>query len=333
MRNLISSIEEIMEGGEESSHHSGSMAAGRPATLESRTTNHYGPSGFNEDTSTSQMWRSGYEPILTAPTLSQITRSDKFSTWLEKHEHYESIALGIPSLNAIYDLESQQSKRSKTKKSSHAGQSAPVANASPANDKFQQEFTTLPASVSSVKSPLPLRYKPLVSSRYTSKSHHKHFAKADGIYSESEDLTRKATVSTNDSSRQGLEKTMSRIVDQIMEEFWAMFNGHGTTGIVQSTNTTSSTSKGKGKQVSEGTGISAPPSSSNRKRQNDDQDEAGEYRDGSSSGPRKHPTPPETSKAAVKFACHFRKHDPEKYSIYSHHVCSLTPWYSLARLK
>jgi hypothetical protein len=119
---------------------------------------------------------------------------------------------------------------------------------------------------------------------------------------------------------------VSLIVDHLMEEFWS-------TGIVQRTNSGSPTSKGKEKQADHATGNTAPPSSSSRKRQYDDQDESGEDKDGSPSRPRKYLTPPNTSIPAAKFACPFRKHDPGKYSIHIHRVCSLTPWDSLARLK
>ncbi|KAH8780531.1 hypothetical protein F5882DRAFT_259698, partial [Hyaloscypha sp. PMI_1271] len=33
------------------------------------------------------------------------------------------------------------------------------------------------------------------------------------------------------------------------------------------------------------------------------------------------------------FACPFRKHDPQKYSIHSHRVCALTSWDTIARVK
>jgi len=167
------------------------------------------------------------------------------------------------------------------------------------------------------------------------------FGSAGGAWTTSKTAHNREIKSVDDDSYQKMANATSPtlslrqkdVVDDVMEEFWAMFKGRGATGTVQGTTNSSSAAEGKGKQTLQASGNSTSSSISSRKRQNEDRDESFEDRDGAPRRPRKCPPPPDPAKDASKFACPFRKHDPEKYSIHSHRVCSLTPWGSLARLK
>jgi hypothetical protein len=88
---------------------------------------------------------------------------DQVTAWVGRPEQYELIALGLPSPNATYDPEPNQSKSSKGNKF------ARISKADPARDQLQEELAAFTSNVSSVKSPIPLHDTPLVSSKYISK--------------------------------------------------------------------------------------------------------------------------------------------------------------------
>jgi hypothetical protein len=121
------------------------------------------------------------------------------------------------------------------------------------------------------------------------------------------------------------------LVDSVMEEFWAIFNQEWDAGFKQRNGDS------RGSSSSSNDSILAPRANAStghvqRKRQrveseNSDGDDA---RDVES---RQQPKPKRGSEDLIKFACPFRKHDNSTYNIYTHRVCALSHWQTIARVK
>jgi hypothetical protein len=129
-----------------------------------------------------------------------------------------------------------------------------------------------------------------------------------------------------------LDPMWQALVGRIMEEFYLILNQDWAAQVTQRPGGCSSTS-GDGKDC--GTlvdKVSLPTSQQKRQRSynEDSADESGNRK------PRKQrggPRLPSERSIPARFACPFRKHNPQKYGIYSHRVCALTSWDTIARVK
>ena len=122
------------------------------------------------------------------------------------------------------------------------------------------------------------------------------------------------------------------LVERIMDEFWIVFNQDWATGITQHSGG-SPTSVDSNDRVTSAEKESF--SSSQQKRQRSDKEDSPD--ESGNKKPRRQgghgPRPSSRLTDLARFACPFRKHDPQKYSIHSHRVCALTSWDTIARVK
>jgi hypothetical protein len=129
-----------------------------------------------------------------------------------------------------------------------------------------------------------------------------------------------------------LSSRRSSLIDGIMDKFWSKFDQSWEAQATQRAgNSLSSSGEGSARGTPEASVSSTSQSTlpSKRQRFDDEQpDESGNKKRrqpnvGSSKGPQ----------SQVKFACPFRKHDPQKYNMYNHRVCALKHWDTIARVK
>ncbi|EPE26352.1 hypothetical protein GLAREA_02264 [Glarea lozoyensis ATCC 20868] len=121
------------------------------------------------------------------------------------------------------------------------------------------------------------------------------------------------------------------LVDSVMDEFWAIFNQEWDAGFKQR----NGDSRGSSNSSNDSTSASRANASTGRvqrKRQrgeseNSDGDDARDVR------ARQQPKSKRGSEDLIKFACPFRKHDNSTYNIYTHRVCALSNWQTIARVK
>ncbi|KAF4632584.1 hypothetical protein G7Y89_g5539 [Cudoniella acicularis] len=125
-----------------------------------------------------------------------------------------------------------------------------------------------------------------------------------------------------------LNPVRQELVNNVMGEFWKIFNQEWDSNITSCTN--SGSSRGSG-------GICMDTTSSSRqaqrKRQRIDDNESPEENQDKKRQPRKSQSPNKDSEEITKFACPFRKHDARTYNIYKYRVCALSHWQTIARVK
>jgi hypothetical protein len=122
------------------------------------------------------------------------------------------------------------------------------------------------------------------------------------------------------------------LVDQVMEEFWVMFNQGWSFNFTKHADNSSGTSRSSNAEdTNHDTGARQP---SRRKRQREEDNPGDQKGDKNSRTPGKRSSPDKDSEESIKFACPFRKHNPPKYNIYSHRTCTLLlHWDAIVRLK
>jgi hypothetical protein len=128
-----------------------------------------------------------------------------------------------------------------------------------------------------------------------------------------------------------LDPARQALIERIMDEFWVMFSQDWAARINQCSGGSPASGDGKGRGI---TGEVGSLSTFQQKRQRSDEedlpDESGNKKPrrqgGGSCSPSKLGDP-------VRFACPFRKQDPQKYSIHSHRVCALTSFETISRVK
>jgi hypothetical protein len=129
-----------------------------------------------------------------------------------------------------------------------------------------------------------------------------------------------------------LDPMRQALVERIMDEFYLIFNQDWAARITQCPGGCSSTS-GDGKDRGAlGDKVSLPTPQQKRQRSHDE-DSADESGNKKPRRQRGGPRPPSELNNLARFACPFRKHDPQKYSIHGHRVCALTSWDTIARVK
>jgi hypothetical protein len=126
-----------------------------------------------------------------------------------------------------------------------------------------------------------------------------------------------------------LEDMCQALVEHVMDEFWFIYAQEWTTG----TSGNSPMSPNRNQDFRKPESI-APCQTFQRKRERDDEED---QPDGNGDKKRRQPRdrsgPSSNSHRRGRFACPFRKYDCQKYSVYSHRVCALTSWDTIARVK
>jgi hypothetical protein len=118
------------------------------------------------------------------------------------------------------------------------------------------------------------------------------------------------------------------MVECIMDEFWFINAQEWTKG----TSGNSPTSPNRNQDCRKPESI-APCQAFPRKRQRDDEDLPDDNGDKKSRQQRDRSGPSSDSYPRGRFACPFRKHDCQKYSVYSHRICALTSYETIGRVK
>jgi hypothetical protein len=130
-----------------------------------------------------------------------------------------------------------------------------------------------------------------------------------------------------------LDPMRQALVDRIMEEFWDLFDQEWDTGFVKEAagiSPPSGSGPTSGSITSENS-IALPPIQRQRQREEEDPPEDRNGRNPRQ--PRSSVGPIAGCDDSTRFACPFRKHDSRKYSVYSHRVCALSHWETIARVK
>lgn len=129
-----------------------------------------------------------------------------------------------------------------------------------------------------------------------------------------------------------LDPMRQALVGRIMVVFWLVFNHSWAARITQRQGDSSSTSEESkdGDQPVEKSSVTT--SQQKRKRSLDD----GSADESDNKKTRRQPVdtrPASKLTSPARFACPFRKHDSQKYSIHSHWVCAITSWDTISRVK
>jgi hypothetical protein len=129
-----------------------------------------------------------------------------------------------------------------------------------------------------------------------------------------------------------LDPARQAMVDRVMEEFWVIFNTRWSSNVRQRAGDSHQESGPSGNTITNQNTAQSRSTQRKRKRVGDEDDP--------DRGSDRSDQPPSQSMASgdvpadrPRFACPFRKHDPCCYSIYSHRVCALSSWTSIARVK
>lgn len=129
-----------------------------------------------------------------------------------------------------------------------------------------------------------------------------------------------------------LDPARQAMVDRVMAEFWVIFNQLWPSDIRQHPGDSHPEPGQLGRLTTNQ--HSAQSQQFQRKRQREDDGEDFDRGSDRSHQPPSQSTPPANGPTErPKFACMFRKHDPCRYSIYSHRSCALSHWPSIARVK
>jgi hypothetical protein len=118
------------------------------------------------------------------------------------------------------------------------------------------------------------------------------------------------------------------LVEHVMNEFWFIYAQEWTTG----TSGNSPMSPNRNQDFRKPEPI-APCQTFQRKRERDDEDQPDDNGDKKRRQQRDRSGPSSHSHRRGRFACPFRKHDCQKYSVYNHRVCVLTSWDTISRVK
>jgi hypothetical protein len=128
-----------------------------------------------------------------------------------------------------------------------------------------------------------------------------------------------------------LDPMRMALVDQIMEEFWVIFNQGWSSNFTRHAGNSSGTSRlSNAEDTNHDTDVRQP---SRRKRQREDEDLGDQNGNRNSRPLGKRSSGGKDSEESIKFACLFRKHNPHKYNIYLYRTCALSHWDTIARLK
>jgi hypothetical protein len=139
------------------------------------------------------------------------------------------------------------------------------------------------------------------------------------------------TMETHDITRSVLDPVRENLVDSVMDEFWAIFHQEWESGFNQRNGGSRKSSSGSTTSSSASTEQASTGNAQRKRQRMDSESEKGD--DGRGPQSRHQPKPRKASNDSVKFACPFRKHDSSTYNIYTHRVCALSNWQTIARVK
>jgi hypothetical protein len=127
------------------------------------------------------------------------------------------------------------------------------------------------------------------------------------------------------------------LVDRVMQEFWLIFgrewNGFKECAEPSACSGSSCSANNQTDSASSSSSSSSACGPHKRLRDDGDGDSPDKCRDNNRGPPPMRHGSTSNSGSDLRFACPFRKHDSQRYSIYSHRVCALSHWETIARIK
>ena len=135
----------------------------------------------------------------------------------------------------------------------------------------------------------------------------------------------------NDVIRQILDPMRQDLVECIMDEFWIMFDQHWAAQFTQCPGGPSPSEQSNYQSAQANTLSSITPQQKRQRSEDEDSpDENGNKKPRKQGGGLQ---PCNKFDNLARFACPFRKYNPQKYGIHSHRVCALTGYGTIARVK
>ena len=129
------------------------------------------------------------------------------------------------------------------------------------------------------------------------------------------------------------DQMRQRLVDRVMQEFWLIFDREWSNGFKECAGASPySGSSGSAKNQTD-SAASSSHGPQKRLRDDGDGDPPDKCKDNNRGPPQMRHGLTSTSGSDLRYACPFRKHDSQQYSIYSHRVCALSHWETIARVK
>jgi hypothetical protein len=128
-----------------------------------------------------------------------------------------------------------------------------------------------------------------------------------------------------------LDPARRSMVERVMEEFWMIFDRSWDNGFSECAGASSSSSSEPQDGSTDSTTHSFSPFSPRKRQREEEPPQDGQGQDS-------HKTPENTGWEInrdddIRFACPYRKHDPRRYNVYSHPVCTISHWGTIARVK
>ena len=151
------------------------------------------------------------------------------------------------------------------------------------------------------------------------------------IYQELCDVSGEDTEGHQEVVASALDPMRQALVDRLMDEFWMIFGQSWDTGhreCAGASASSSSVANGISNFTSESSSALGP-----RKRPREDDELPNDNSGRNSRGPGDSVRPSSRPEEGTRFACPFRKHSTRLYSIYSHPICALSHWETIARVK
>ncbi|KAH7319209.1 hypothetical protein BKA65DRAFT_569498 [Rhexocercosporidium sp. MPI-PUGE-AT-0058] len=135
-------------------------------------------------------------------------------------------------------------------------------------------------------------------------------------------------------SQKVLDPRRQALVEEIMEEFWQIWDSNWSQGVTQCAGQSPSSAGEYGPPPAVVYSSAETSRQQKRQRQGSNEDDDNDETEGDlPRRPTKRTLPSGKIIRRKKFACPFRKHNPEKYNINNYRTCALTPLDDISRLK
>jgi len=128
-----------------------------------------------------------------------------------------------------------------------------------------------------------------------------------------------------------LGSARDELIDRVMDEFWVIFSTTWSSHASQHARHSSQEAEPGGSEIETSNGRSSQVNHRKRLRFDDEDPDGTRERD--SQPPNNEFTRSDDLNLSLRLACPFRKHNPRQYNVFSHRICALSHWPSIARVK
>jgi len=128
-----------------------------------------------------------------------------------------------------------------------------------------------------------------------------------------------------------LGSAIDELIDRVMDEFWVIFSATWSSHASQHAGHSSQEAEPGASGTETSNGQSSQVNHRKRLRVDDEDPDGTRERD--SQPPNNEFARSDDSNLSLRLACPFRKHDPRLYNVFSHRICALSYWPSIARVK